>query len=94
LLEAIVNPNATIAEGFQTVMFTLNNGDIKAGIVKAEDAQTITLQMPAPDSVPEKVQKADIKSRDNAPSGMPPGLGDLLSKRDLRDILEYVSTLK
>ncbi len=94
LLESIVNPNAQIAEGFQTIMVTLNNGDIKAGIVKAETAEALTLQMPAPGAMPEVVKKADIKARENAPSGMPPGLGELLSKRDLRDILEYVSGLR
>jgi quinoprotein glucose dehydrogenase len=94
ILESIVNPNAQIAEGFQTIMVTLANGDIKAGIVKAETAGTITLQMPAPGAAPEVVKKAEIKSRENAPSGMPPGLGELLSKRDLRDLVEYVSGLK
>lgn len=94
LLESIVNPNGQIAEGFQNVMFTMNNGEIKAGIVKAETPDTLTIQMPAPGIAPETIKKADIKARDNAPSGMPPGLGDLLSKRDLRDIMEYLSLLK
>ena len=93
-LESIVNPSAQIAEGFQTVMVTLANGDLKAGIVKAETADTVSLQMPVPDAPVETVKKADIKARENAPSGMPPGMGDLLSKRDLRDIVEYVAGLK
>jgi quinoprotein glucose dehydrogenase len=94
LLEGIVLPNAAIAEGFQSVMFTLKNGDIKAGIIKSETADTITVQMPVPGIPPETFRKADVKQRDNAPSGMPPGMGELLSKSDLRDILEYVATLK
>jgi putative heme-binding domain-containing protein len=94
LLESIVNPNGQIAEGFQNVMFTLNNGEIKAGIVKTETTDTLTIQMPVPGVAPETIKKADIKSRENAPSGMPPGFGELLSKRDLRDIVEYVSSLK
>jgi quinoprotein glucose dehydrogenase len=94
LLEAIVNPNATIAEGFQTVMFTLANGDLKAGIVKSETADSITIQMPIPDAPSETFKKADVKARENAPSGMPPGMGELLSPRDLRDIVQYVAGLK
>ena len=94
ILESIVNPNAQIADGFQTVMFTLKDGNIKAGIVKAETADSITVQMPVPGIPPETFQKSEVKSRDNAPSGMPPGFGDLLSKRDLRDIIEYVSRLR
>jgi hypothetical protein len=37
---------------------------------------------------------ANITKRENAPSGMIPNLGDLLSRRELRDIIEYVSSLK
>jgi quinoprotein glucose dehydrogenase len=94
LLESIVNPNAQIAGGFQNVMFTMNNGDIKSGIIKSETGETLTIQMPAPGIPPETIKKSEIKSRDNAPSGMPPGFGDLLSKRDLRDLVEFVSSLK
>ena len=94
ILESIIAPNAKIAEGFQTILVTLKNGDLQAGIVKAETADEITLLMPVPDAQPVKVKKADIKSRENAPSGMPPGFDQLLSKRDLRDLVEYVSSLK
>ncbi len=94
ILQSIVDPNAQIADGFQSLMMTLANGDIKVGIVKSETPETLTLQMPVPDAKPEVVKKADIKSRENAPSGMPPGMGQMLSNRDLRDILEYVASLK
>jgi quinoprotein glucose dehydrogenase len=95
LLEAIVNPNATIAEGFQSVLVTLKSGDVQMGIVKEETPDTLTLQMPAPGIPPVKVKKADIATREaSAASGMPPGFGDMLSRRDLRDIVEYVSSLK
>ena len=95
LLESLVNPSAAIAEGFQTVMVTLKNGDVQMGVIKAETADELTLQMPAPGIPPVKVKKADIASREASPaSGMPPGMGEMLSRRDLRDILEYVASLK
>ncbi len=95
LLEAIVNPNATIAEGFQSVMVTMKSGDLQMGVVKEETADTLVLQMPAPGAPPVTVKKADIASREaSAASGMPPGFGDMLARRDLRDIVEYVSSLK
>ena len=40
------------------------------------------------------IKKVDIKQRDAAPSGMPPGFGDALSKRELRDVVEFVANLK
>ena len=94
ILESIIAPNAKIAEGFQTILVTLKNGDVQAGIVKAETADEITLLMPMPDAQPVKVKVADIKSRENAPSGMPPGFDQLLSKSDLRDLVEYVASLR
>jgi len=95
LLEAIVNPNATIAEGFQSVLVTMKSGDMQMGVVKAETADTLALQMPSPGAPLVTLKKADIATREASPaSGMPPGMGEMLSRRDLRDILEYVSTLK
>ena len=93
LLEAIVAPNAQIAEGFQTIMVTLKNGDLQAGVIKAETDKELTLQMPIPNAPEVTVAKADIKLRENAPSGMLPNLGELLTKREIRDLVEYVAGL-
>ena len=41
-----------------------------------------------------KVKKADVKQRDKAPSPMPEGLGDVLGKRDLRNVVEFLTTSK
>lgn len=94
LLESIIAPNAQIADGFQMVMITTKKGDVQAGLIKSETESAITLQVPAPGAQPIVLQKADIQSRENAPSGMIPNLGDLLTKREIRDILEYVASLK
>jgi mono/diheme cytochrome c family protein len=40
-----------------------------------------------------KIAISRIKSRENSPSGMPP-MGSLLSKREIRDVVEYLSSLK
>ncbi|HEX5176196.1 MAG TPA: HEAT repeat domain-containing protein, partial [Chthoniobacteraceae bacterium] len=93
ILESIVVPNAQIAEGFQSILVTLKNGDMQLGVVKKEDADALTLQVPAPDAPPVTVKKTEIKTRENAPSGMPSGLGELLTKRELRDLVEYVASL-
>ena len=90
----MVAPNSQIAEGFQMAMITKKNGEVQAGLVKAENESTLTLQIPAPGVPPIVVAKADIKSRENAPSGMLPNLGELLTKREIRDIVEYVASLK
>lgn len=94
LLHSVIDPNAAIAEGFQTIMVTTKDGGIQAGIVKAETDAELTLLMPIPGAQPVKVKKADIKLRENAPSGMPPGLGLVMSRREVRDVVQYLSTLR
>jgi quinoprotein glucose dehydrogenase len=94
LLESIVDPNASIAHGFESLICTMTSGDIKAGILKSETADVLVLHTPGTPLPPETLKKADIKTREKGPSGMPPGLAELLSKRELRDILEYIASLK
>jgi hypothetical protein len=40
------------------------------------------------------IDKAEIKSREPGVSGMPEGFGQILSKRDLRDLVEFLATLR
>jgi quinoprotein glucose dehydrogenase len=91
LLESIVEPNAKIAQGFETVIITLLDGSIHAGILKAETTEEITLTPPT--GTPEILRKNQIKSRESGPSGMP-ALSAVLSKREIRDLVEFLSSLK
>jgi quinoprotein glucose dehydrogenase len=92
ILESIVNVNAKIAPGFQMVILTMKDGSIKAGALKSEENGVLTIQNPGMPA--EQVKAAEVTKRDSAPSGMIPNLPDLLTKRELRDIVEYVSSLK
>ena len=91
LLESIVNPNAQIAESFRMVVCTMKDGAIQPGVIKAETDDTLTIQQPGEE--PLHLKKADITSRESVPSGMLPGLGELLKPRELRDLMAYLSTL-
>ena len=84
VLRSIVDPNAVIAKGYDNVMVTLKNGEIVAGLLSAETADEIALKNPA-DAKLQRVKKANVKERASLPSAMPPGLGDILGKRALRD---------
>ncbi len=96
LLESIVFPNAKIAPGFETVKIETREGKFRIGVLRHEDDKTIELLNP--DLEPEKqhivVEKSDIKTRDRGPSAMPEGLIKTLSKRDLRNLVEYLASLK
>lgn len=92
LLESVVFPNKQIAKGFETVVVTLKNGVSVAGIAKAEDATELTINSPE-DGI-QKIKKTDIAKRESGLSGMPEGMGLILSKHDLRDLIEFLGTLK
>ena len=92
LLEAIVLPNKAIAQGFDSIMITTKDDEDVSGVLRGETADEVTVAQPG--GVLVKVKKTDIASRRTGLSGMPEGFGQLLSKRDLRDLVEYLATEK
>ena len=96
ILESIVYPNKQIAEGFETVVLTLNDGNVVAGRLAGQDATALKIETIDEKGKPQvaTVPLDKIKQRDRAPSPMPPNLMDFLSKSDLRDLVEYLATRK
>jgi len=39
-----------------------------------------------------KIKKSNIEKRDGGLSGMPDGMGEILSKRDLRNLVEFLAS--
>jgi quinoprotein glucose dehydrogenase len=91
ILESIVDPNRQIAAGYEPITVTLKFGQDYAGILKEETATGLTLNS-LEDGIL-KLKKSEIARRDRGLSAMPEGLDRLLSKRELRDLIEFVATL-
>ncbi len=96
LLESILQPNAKIAVGFENVVLTLNDGATVAGALKMEADAELAVEVMGEDGLPTvtKVAKSTVKQRERGPSAMPEGLGDQLTPLELRDLVEYLATLK
>jgi len=92
LLESIAFPNRHIAQGFETLVVSLNNGKTKSGILKEENAQELTLITSEGELI--KIKKSDIDERQRGPSAMPADLIKHLTKSELRDIVEFLAGLK
>jgi len=92
LLESILFPNKHIAEGFQSVLVVNKDDTSVAGIVKSETDTELVLNSPEDGIV--KVKKSEISAREPGISSMPEGLSTLLSKRDLRDLVQFLSERK
>ncbi len=85
-------PSKTFAEGFESLLVTLKDGSIAGGIVKKETADALVLV--SPEGVAQTVKKKDIKAREQGASGMPDGLAEILTRRELRDLVEFLATLR
>ena len=91
LLESILFPNKTIAPGFENVTIVTKDGATVAGTVKSENENEVVLNSPEDGVV--KIAKEQIKLRQRGLSAMPEGLAKMLSKEDLRNLIEYLAGL-
>lgn len=92
LVESILFPNNQIAPGYEQVLVTLNNEVGYAGKLVSEAPDHIVVDSPDEGTV--QVAKKDIKSRARGLSAMPEEFRQILSKQDLRDLVEYLGGLK
>ena len=92
LLESIIDPAAKIADGYQMVLLSLQDGMFHAGTVVEETEDRLRINSPAEGVI--NIDKSVIATRQEGPSGMPPGMEYILSKSELRDLVEYLTSLK
>ena len=92
LLESIVNPNAKIAEGYQSVILNLADGRTLSGVLRGKDAKTVTLVTAENKTI--LVPRDEIDAEKPDKSAMPDDLHKKLSKRELRDVVEFLASLK
>lgn len=92
LLESIVLPNRAIAAGFENATIVLKSGANHSGLVKSETATELVLDSPEDGKL--TLKKSDIEKRLRTLSAMPEGLDKLMTRRELRDLVEYLAGLK
>lgn len=92
LLESIVNPDAKIAEKFETIMLLTDDDRIVTGILRSESATTIELINAEGEII--KVDSDFVISRKKGKSAMPADLVKNMTRRELRDLVAFLATLK
>jgi putative heme-binding domain-containing protein len=91
MLEALIEPSARIAPGFGMVTLELKNNQKVNGILQSEKPDGYVMKVAdKPDTL---IKKSDVVNRINAPSSMPP-MHFLLTKREIRDVVSFLATLK
>jgi quinoprotein glucose dehydrogenase len=92
LLESVVVPNAQIAQGYQSVILNTLDGKSLSGVLRAKDKKQYTL-VTAENKVL-TIPAEDVESEKPDKSAMPDDLYKKLSKRELRDVVEFLAGLK
>ncbi len=91
ILQALIEPSARLAPGFGMVKLTLKDGQQVSGTLLSEDGEELILK--TSQAEPLEVPVGRIEKRENYPSSMPP-VGKTLSKSEIRDMIEFLSSLK
>jgi quinoprotein glucose dehydrogenase len=92
LLESVVAPNRQIARGFETLLIATTDGRAVTGILKSEDDEALRL-VTAEDRIV-VVKKSEIDEQKRGASAMPEDLVKYLTRRELRDLVEFLSGMK
>ncbi|WP_424001656.1 HEAT repeat domain-containing protein [Maribacter sp. IgM3_T14_3] len=91
LLEALIEPSLRLAPGYGTITITLKDGQKVQGVLIEEDNTQLLLR--TSEAEPLEIPLKRIAKRENSMSAMP-AMGRMISRRELRDLMEYLSTLK
>ncbi len=92
LLESIVYPSKQIAKGYESIQLALLDGSTVTGVLKSRTKDEIVIATAEAKIV--KVKTADVDAEKPDKSAMPEDLFKKLSKKELRDILAFLNTLK
>ena len=92
IIEAITNPNAVIAKGFDQQKVLTDEGDVHIGILKeTTDEHIILLDSDGKEIF---IDKETVEATKPGLSSMPANLHELLTPTELRDLVEFLANQK
>ena len=91
ILTSIVDPNRDVSEDFESWTLLLDDDEVLSGRILSEDAENLVL-IDAEGDVYD-VKPSEVRERKRALSSMPEGLSGFLTRSEMRDLIEYLSTL-
>lgn len=91
ILLSLVAPSAEYASGYGTAVITKTDGEVISGVLIRETESQYHLQTDRVEPV--RISKGNIQDLKMAPSAMP-NMTYVLSRREIRDVVEYLSQLQ
>ena len=92
ILESIIKPSAKIAAGFEIATVTRKNGEALVGTIVQRNDQGVRLRSGETDVI--EIPASDITSVVSAPSAMPELAALVMTKAEIRDLVEAVASLR
>ncbi|MCE9530692.1 MAG: HEAT repeat domain-containing protein [Planctomycetes bacterium] len=92
LLESLVLPNKQIAKGYESILIEKTDGKTVSGVLKSEDAKEVKLMTAEGQLL--TIPKSEIEDRRATKTAMPEDVVQKLSKREIRDLVEFLAELK
>lgn len=93
LLEAVIYPSLSFVRSYEPYHFMTNDGDQFSGIIRDDDGRTVTLVVGPQREV--KIARASVfEQKRSDVSVMPAGMDELLSRRELADLLAFLEATK
>ena len=90
---SIIHPDAGISFGYEGNLFTLKDGNIVAGIIISETGDAVEVNTPG--GAMQKIQKTQIATRKQMDNSMMPStLHQTMTKQQLVNLVEYLTSLK
>jgi putative heme-binding domain-containing protein len=94
VVEAILEPNRSIAEHYENVMIVLKNKQVRTGVVTFKSKAEVVLRDSVRVGKEIRISTSAIKTTTSLPSLMPAGLADQLKNRqEFLDLARFVSLL-
>lgn len=91
LLASLITPSASYAPGFGVITLKMKEGDPVVGVLMEETPSKLQVRVGENDL--RDIPKDKVVERINVPSSMP-AMGDILSKKQIRDLIAFLSALE
>ena len=91
IVEALIDPNAKVKEGYNSTLVLTNDGTLITGIIQKQDDSGLLVRNSKGEMI--TIPKANIKKMKDAGSLMPAGLMELLTHAEVVDLVRFLSEL-
>jgi uncharacterized repeat protein (TIGR03806 family) len=91
LLESIILPSKSIAEGYALTEIKTASGEVVTGRIQREDESLLSIRPPGANEEMVAIRKTEIRERNvSRISNMPPGILNILDESQIFDLLAYL----